>query len=105
MSEARVITSQTTLNVIGSSITITTKYVNENAGGVYAAFISNVLNGELVDGLSFIEGQGGITMLDEFYPSSLNFTLDASTGELIVTASDASNYSIDGLTGELVYTY
>jgi len=104
MAEVRTITSHTTLNVIGSSITITTKYINENAGGVSLAFISNVLNGELVDSVSFIEGQGGISMLDN-YPSSLDFALNPSTGELIVTASDASNYSIDGMTGALIYTY
>lgn len=105
MSETRQINTYTTLNVIGTSITINTRYINENAGGVSLAFISEELNGETVDSVAFIEGEGGITMQDNYYPSALNFSLDASTGELIVTASDASNYAVDGDSGELTYTY
>jgi hypothetical protein len=105
MSQSRIINTHTTLNVIGSTITINTRYKNEFAGGVSLAFISDELNGEIVDSIAFKEGEGGIRMLDDYYPGSLDFSLDASSGDLIVIAKDASNYGIDEVSGELTYTY
>lgn len=102
MPESRQIPSQTTLSVVGSVITITTRYHNEDQGGVVFAFISQIVGGEAHNGVGFIEGEGGIIIDDSF---NLDFNLDASSGELIVTAPDAAQYSIDTNTGQLVYTY
>ena len=105
MPESRIIPTQTTLSVIGSNITINTKYVDVSQGGVLLAFISEIVGGQSVDSVPFIEGDGGIQMNDDFYPSSLNFSLDQPTGDLIVTAPDSAQYSVDTSTGELVYTF
>lgn len=101
MSESRQISTQTVLNVVGSSISILTKYTNTIEGDIIQVFISEVFNGELVDGVSFIEGELGISLPTD---STLITSID-NEGNLIITSSDASQYSIDPNTGQLIYTY
>jgi len=101
--ESKVIPTQTTLNVIATTITLTTVYVDVLLSGVIKAFISETIGGELVDGVPFIEGEGGITIKDTLYPNSLNF-IKNSSGELLVTAPNASKFGVNTVTGELIYT-
>ena len=101
MPESKQITTETILNVVGSSISILSRYYNPALGDIIVAFISEVVGGETVDGVNFIEGEGGITSTTG---SSGIYTLD-SNGNLIITSGDASQYSVDTLTGQLVYTY
>ena len=100
MPDITIIPTQTTLSVVGVSITITTIYNGGDLGGIISAWISEVIGGEIVDGISFIEGEGGIMTDDFVTTASLN-----SNGELIVTAPDAAQYSVDTVTGQLIYTY
>jgi hypothetical protein len=95
------IPTTTILNVVGSSISILTKYIDPNLGDVLQAFIVETVGGETVDGVNFIEGEGGITKPAS---SSLIASVDGS-GNLILTSSDSSQYSVDSITGQLVYTY
>ena len=85
---------------MGVAITITTSYIGEIDHGIVQAWISEVIGGEIVDGIPFIEGEGGIQTNDAVTIVSLNLN-----GELIVTAPDAAQYSVDTVTGQLVYTY
>ena len=103
MPESKIISTYTTLSVVGPVITITTQYFNDLSGGVILAFISEIVGGETIDSIPFIEGEGGITINSPLYPS-LNFSLNSS-GELIVTGPNATQFSVDSLTGELIYTY
>lgn len=98
MSELKLISTQTVLNVVGSVITIRTFYIDPLAG-VSLAFISEVIGGETVDTIAFIEGEGGISVSGASPPT---FSLN-SNGELIVTATDSANYNVDTSTGQLQY--
>lgn len=103
MPESSIIPTQTTLTVVGSTITILTEFFNEINSGVINAFIIETVGGEIVDGVIFAQGEGGITMEDDFFPDKLNFFLNVD-GDLIVTAPDATSFNIDGSTGQLQYT-
>lgn len=89
--------THTTLSVTGSSISILTKYTEDNIGEQFC-FISEVVGGEIVDTVPFIEGEGGISLLD-----NMSVSINTS-GELVITGTDASSYSLDSETGTLIYT-
>jgi hypothetical protein len=96
--EQKVIDTETTINVIGSIITITSSYISSGAGIPISAFISD--STQIVNGIAFIEGEGGISYTSQY---NGNFSLNNS-GELVINADDSSNYSINA-DGELIYTY
>ena len=103
MPESRIIPSQTTINIVGSAITVLTQYFNEAInGGTINAFVMEVIGGQTVDGVSFIEGEGGISIGEDLAsPPVFSFN---SNGELIVTDPLSSQFSVDGLTGQLQFT-
>lgn len=99
MAESKLITTQTILNVISTSITITTLYVSQDIGNVISAFISEQIGGETINSIFFKEGEGGVTSSTG---ATISFILN-SNGELIVIGTDASSFGIDS-NGELTYT-
>lgn len=104
MPESKIITTQTTLTVIGTAISLKTLYLDESITGVISAFLSETVGGETLDGTPFIEGEGGVTIGLGYYPAELDFQVNGN-GELIVIAPDSANFSVDTDTGQLVYTY
>jgi len=96
MPQTQIISTSTDVTVIGTDIEIYTFY-NQPPPVVTSAFISQLV--QLVGGISFVEGEGGINKTSTppvFYVNS--------DGDLVIQASDALSYGIDILTGQLQYT-
>jgi len=100
MPENAIIPSQTTVSTTGSIINILTQYIGENMGGVAFAFIMEVDGGQIVNGIPFEMGEGGIVFQNIIYMPT--FSVNAN-GDLIVTAADSANFNVDTLTGQLQY--
>lgn len=97
MPESKQISTFTVATAIINAISIITYYF-DNIGSVLSAFISS--NVRTVQGINFIEGEGGIITVD----NTTDFYLD-SNGNLIVDGPNAANYSLDQQTGQLQYNY
>lgn len=94
------IPTQTYTQVQGSTISITTMYLKEGVSNVMA-FINEIVGGQIVQGTTFLEGEGGV--LVQNISSNLVFSKDPN-GNLIISGQDSSKYSIDTMTGQLVYS-
>lgn len=105
MPEQKVIPSSTVTSIVGTDITILTRYREESDVNILPdtilAFITNQTAS--YDGVSHVEGELIIEMKNN--PLQIDYSID-SDGNLIVFSNqgDESNYSIDNQTGQLVYT-
>ncbi len=93
--ETRLIPTITEVNIVGNQISILT-YYNEGID-IIRAFITDMTT--VSDGVSFIEGEGGISTSNV----SDVFALDSDDeGNLIVIGENAAQFSLDEDTGQLV---
>lgn len=99
MAEEKILLTQTSVSIIGNTISIRSFYNGEeSANDTLSAFISDIV--QVVDGTSIIEGELGIQM-NENYPFGIDYVID-SNGDLIVNSLDADHYSVNS-NGELIY--
>jgi hypothetical protein len=95
--EIKELSTQTTVNVVGNLISITASYQALSINTLIA-FISEFI--QIVDSVSFVEGELGIRMINS--PDKIDYRMN-DDGELIVIADDVANYDIDD-DGNLIYT-
>jgi len=97
MAETKILSTKTIINIASSAISIYTYYQDEAVKAI-TAFISELA--QTIGGISFKEGEGGITtdnVDDVFYIDSNN------EGNLVVTGDNAEDYFLDEDTGQLYY--
>jgi hypothetical protein len=100
MSETVTLSTKTTLSISGSSISIYTYYNDDEDSATITAFLSSL--SQTINGVSFEEGEGGITTEDTDNVFYLNSNND---GDLLILGDDAENYFLDEDTGQLYYYY
>jgi hypothetical protein len=101
MPQSSIIPTHSTLTQVTPVFSLLTEYVDPTLSGIIIAFISEVIGGEVVDTIPFIEGEGGIT----YDPAVFTGSFAMSGPDLVITALNASDFSVDTSTGELQYTY
>lgn len=85
--EEKYITTATNISVVGSTISITTYYVQDSGSDITFFIAADNLNENSVD---FLQGELGYTNID----FSGNFDID-ELGNLTVFSDEAENLSID----------